>query len=229
MSEELIKLIGVSRIFKKDSNIIRVLDEVNLTIKRNEYIAIIGIPASGKSTLINILACVDKSTSGEYFFEGTDVFSMNEEQLFSIRNQKVGFIPRTFVLLPSYSVLDNVLLFLRYAGFPRHICVRKAKRELLKVGLYDVMNCKPEVLTVEQLKRAAIAQALVTNPLIILADEPTENLSSKSSEKIMSLLTKIHSEGKTVVFVTKNSNIAKYAHKIVEICNGKLKFEACYE
>ncbi len=202
--------------------IVRALRSVTLNINKNEYVAIMGPSGSGKSTLMNLLGCLDTPTSGSYILNGTDVSKMEDDLLAEIRNKEIGFVFQTFNLLPRYTALENITLPLIYAG------IQKAEREemaietLEHVGLGDRMTHKPNELSGGQKQRVAIARALVNNPSIILADEPTGNLDSKTSIDIMGLLDEIHRNGNTVIVVTHEADIAKHAARIIRLFDGEV-------
>ncbi|MCH7614019.1 MAG: ABC transporter ATP-binding protein [Candidatus Marinimicrobia bacterium] len=219
----MIKLRGVKRYYDVGGEIVRALDGVDLTIKYNEYISIMGPSGSGKSTMMNMIGCLDSPTEGTYEFEGEKVHEMDDNQLASIRNRKIGFVFQTFNLLPKLTALRNVELPLIYANVPREDRLEKAKIALEKVSLLDRMHHKPNELSGGQRQRVAIARALVTNPSIILADEPTGNLDSKSGAEIMNVLDDLYNEGNTVILVTHEAYIAEHAHRTLHILDGKIK------
>lgn len=219
------KVIEINEIVKNyqvGSVIVRALRSVSLDIKRNEYVAIMGPSGSGKSTLMNILGCLDTPTKGQYVLNGTDVSKMEDDRLAEIRNKEIGFVFQTFNLLPRYTALENVTLPLIYAGVPRHERDDHAVKTLDLVGLGDRMTHKPNELSGGQRQRVAIARALINNPSIILADEPTGNLDSKTSYDIMDLLDKIHEDGNTVIVVTHEEDIARHAHRIIKLMDGEV-------
>ena len=220
---DLIKLQGVKRHYDVGGEIVRALDGVDLTINYNEYISIMGPSGSGKSTMMNMIGCLDSPTEGTYEFEGEKVHEMDDNQLASIRNRKIGFIFQTFNLLPKLTALRNVELPLIYANIPREDRLEKANVALEKVGLFDRMHHKPNELSGGQRQRVAIARALVTDPSIILADEPTGNLDSKSGVEIMDILDGLYQEGNTVILVTHEAYIAEHAHRTLHILDGKIK------
>ena len=203
--------------------IVRALRSVTLDINKNEYVAIMGPSGSGKSTLMNILGCLDTPTKGMYVLNGTDVSKMEDDRLAEIRNKEIGFVFQTFNLLPRYTALENVTLPLIYAGVPRHEREDHAKATLELVGLADRMTHKPNELSGGQRQRVAIARAMVNNPSIVLADEPTGNLDSKTSRDIMGLLDKIHDDGNTVIVVTHEEDIALHAHRIIKLMDGEIE------
>lgn len=204
------------------NEIINALDGVSLEIMPNQYVAIMGPSGSGKSTLMNILGCLDTPSEGSYFLNGTDVSGMDDNELARTRNKEIGFVFQTFNLLPRSTALENVALPLVYAGKGRIERLEIAEKVLESVGLKDRMMHRPNELSGGQRQRVAIARALVNNPSILLADEPTGNLDSKTSFEIMGLLQQLHDEGHTVILVTHEEDIAKYAHHIIRLKDGKL-------
>lgn len=198
------------------------LKGVDLDIEKNEYLAIMGPSGSGKSTLMNIIGCLDTPTSGDYILNGKDVHDMDDDELAGIRNKEIGFVFQTFNLLPRYSALENVTLPLIYAGVPKLDREKVAVETLTQVGLADRMTHKPNELSGGQRQRVAIARALVNKPSIILADEPTGNLDSKTSIDIMGLLDEIHRQGNTVIVVTHEEDIAKHAARIIRLFDGEI-------
>jgi putative ABC transport system ATP-binding protein len=205
--------------------IVRALRSVSLNIDKNEYVAIMGPSGSGKSTLMNLLGCLDTPTSGSYILNGTDVSKMEDDRLAEIRNKEIGFVFQTFNLLPRYTALENVTLPLIYAGISRTDREKQAIETLKQVGLSDRMTHKPNELSGGQRQRVAIARALVNNPSIILADEPTGNLDSKTSIDIMGLLDDIHRNGNTVIVVTHEEDIAKHAARIIRLFDGEISHD----
>jgi putative ABC transport system ATP-binding protein len=220
--DKVIEIHEIVKNYQVGTVIVRALRSVSLTINRNEYVAIMGPSGSGKSTLMNILGCLDTPTKGQYILNGTDVSKMEDDRLAEIRNKEIGFVFQTFNLLPRYSALENVTLPLIYAGVPRHEREEQAKVTLDEVGLGDRMTHKPNELSGGQRQRVAIARALVNKPSIILADEPTGNLDSKTSFDIMGLLDKIHELGNTVIVVTHEEDIARHAHRIIKLMDGEV-------
>ncbi|HHU98851.1 MAG: ABC transporter ATP-binding protein [Bacteroidales bacterium] len=218
----MIEIKGIVKNYQVGTVIVRALRSVSLDISRNEYVAIMGPSGSGKSTLMNILGCLDTPTKGEYILNGTDVSKMADDRLAEIRNKEIGFVFQTFNLLPRYTALENVTLPLIYAGVPRHEREDLAVKTLDLVGLGDRMTHKPNELSGGQRQRVAIARALINNPSIILADEPTGNLDSKTSRDIMALLDKIHEDGNTVIVVTHEEDIARHAHRIIKLMDGEV-------
>ncbi|HOJ36976.1 MAG TPA: ABC transporter ATP-binding protein [Ignavibacteriales bacterium] len=226
---KLIEVIDLYKIYKVGSEEVRALDGVSLEIYKNEYISIMGPSGSGKTTLMHILGCLDTPTKGRYILNDTDVSVMNDNQLAKIRNKEIGFVFQTFNLLARSTALHNVELPLIYAGLDKETRIEKAKKALESVGLSERMNHKPNELSGGQRQRVAIARALVTNPSIILADEPTGNLDSKSGEEIMSIFYQLHKAGNTIIVVTHEEDVARHAEKIIRIRDGKIeKIENVY-
>ncbi len=195
---------------------------VDLTIERNEYVALIGPSGSGKSTLMNLLGCLDTPSEGKYVLNGRDTSSMNDNELAKVRNQEIGFIFQSFHLLPRMSVLHNVMQPLVYRGIPSAERVKMATQALTKVGLSHRMAHRPNQLSGGQRQRVAVARALVGNPSILLADEPTGNLDSKTSEEIMALFDELHQQGQTVIVVTHEPDIAAHCHRTIRVSDGKI-------
>lgn len=202
---------------------IKALNNVSLNIKKGEYLAIMGASGSGKSTLMNILGCLDVPTSGDYFLNGKNVSVMNDRELAKIRNMEIGFVFQTFNLLPRSTALHNVELPLIYAKMAAAARIEKAKQTLELVGLTDRMSHKPNELSGGQRQRVAVARALVNNPSIILADEPTGNLDSQTSNEIMQLLDKIHKAGNTIILVTHEHDISEYANRVIHLKDGQIE------
>ena len=202
---------------------VEALRSISLEINNNEYVAIMGPSGSGKSTLMNLVGCLDTATSGSYILNGIDVSKMEDNQLAEIRNREIGFIFQTFNLLPRYTALENVTLPLVYAGSGKTERIERAKATLDSVGLADRMDHKPNELSGGQRQRVAAARALVNNPSIILADEPTGNLDSKTSLDIMRLFGMIHAKGNTIIVVTHEESIARYAHRIIRLFDGEIE------
>lgn len=218
-----INIKDIKKIYKVGNQEVRALDGVDLVINRNEYVAIMGPSGSGKSTMMNILGCLDSPTSGQYVLNGTDVSSMQDTELAEVRNKEIGFIFQSFNLLPRYSALENVALPLIYSGETRAAREERAERALQSVDLTDRMHHKPNELSGGQRQRVAVARALVNNPSMILADEPTGNLDSKTSIDIMKLFEKIHNNGNTIIVVTHEEDIARHAHRIIRLRDGKVE------
>jgi putative ABC transport system ATP-binding protein len=202
---------------------VHALQGVSLSIQRNEYVAIMGPSGSGKSTLMNIIGCLDTPTSGQYLFNGVNVSEMNDNDLAKIRNKEIGFVFQTFNLLPRSDALHNVELPLIYAGVSSGERKRRAKETLEHVQLGDRAHHKPNELSGGQRQRVAVARALVTRPSIILADEPTGNLDSKTGEEIMALFEELHRQGNTIILVTHEADIAEHAHREIRLRDGKIE------
>ena len=211
---------NLSRQFRIGTVTINALNEVSFAVNKNEFVALMGASGSGKSTLMNLIGCLDSATSGSYNLNGTNVKEMDENSLANVRNKEIGFIFQTFNLLPRYTALENVILPLIYAGIKKEAREIMAKKALGNVGLSDRMTHKPNELSGGQRQRVAIARALVNNPSIILADEPTGNLDSETSIEIMKLFQKIHQKGNTIIVVTHEEDIAKYAGRIIRLKDG---------
>ena len=219
----LISLNSIKRHYDVGSELVRALDGVDVSINSNEYISIMGPSGSGKSTLMNIIGCLDTPTHGTYQFEGELVHEMDDDQLASIRNRKIGFVFQTFNLLPKSTALRNVEVPLIYSNIPKIERLEMARNSLISVGLEDRLDHKPNELSGGQRQRVAIARALVNNPSIILADEPTGNLDSKSGIEIMKILYDLHQKGNTIILVTHEKEIAMHASRIITIFDGKIK------
>jgi putative ABC transport system ATP-binding protein len=222
MNNEVIRLEEITRYFRVGLEEVQALRGVSLVINKNEFVALMGPSGSGKSTLMNLLGCLDTPTSGAYFLNQYDVSKLNDNDLAEIRNKEIGFIFQTFNLLPRSTALENVMLPLVYAGFSKSERLDKATKALESVGLGDRMNHKPNELSGGQRQRVATARALVNKPSLILADEPTGNLDSRTSDEIMGLLDEIHQAGNTIILVTHEETIARYAHRIVRLIDGKI-------
>ena len=223
---DLINLSDIYKIYNVGGEEVRALDGVDLTINSNEYLAIMGPSGSGKSTMMNMIGCLDTPSSGIYHFEGEEVHIMDDAQLASIRNRKIGFVFQTFNLLPKASALHNVEIPLVYANIKKEKRIEMASKALKDVGLEDRMHHKPNELSGGQRQRVAIARALVNNPSIILADEPTGNLDSKSGHEIMKIFDELHRSGNTIILVTHEDDIAKYSNRIVRLLDGKVVSDA---
>jgi putative ABC transport system ATP-binding protein len=223
MSSPVIELNNITRSFRIGEMEVNALRGVNLMIKKGEYVALMGPSGSGKSTLMNILGCLDTPTSGSYSLNGTDVSHLSDNELAEIRNKEIGFVFQTFNLLARSTSLDNVALPLVYAGFSRKQRLEKARMGLTSVGLADRMEHKPNELSGGQRQRVAIARALVNDPSIILADEPTGNLDTKTSVEIMELMEEIHRKGNTVIIVTHEEDIARRAKRVVRLRDGVIE------
>lgn len=217
------KIIDLEKIVKNyyiGTIVVKALQSVSINISKNEYVAIMGPSGSGKSTLMNILGCLDTATHGKYVLNGTDVSKMDDNALADVRNAEIGFVFQTFNLLPRYTALENVMLPLIYAGKPKSYREERAMKVLTDVGLDDRTHHKPNELSGGQRQRVAVARAMVNDPSIILADEPTGNLDSKTSEDIMTLFEEIHERGNTMIVVTHEAEIAKHAHRIIRLKDG---------
>ena len=211
---------NLSRQFRVGTVTINALNKVSFAVNKNEFVALMGASGSGKSTLMNLIGCLDSATSGSYNLNGTNVKEMDENSLANVRNKEIGFIFQTFNLLPRYTALENVILPLIYAGIKKEEREIMAETALENVGLSDRMTHKPNELSGGERQRVAIARALVNNPSIILADEPTGNLDSETSIEIMKLFQKIHQKGNTIIVVTHEEDIAKYAGRIIRLKDG---------
>ncbi|MBQ83391.1 MAG: ABC transporter ATP-binding protein [Candidatus Marinimicrobia bacterium] len=220
---DLISLNSIKRYYDVGGEVVRALDGVDLVIRPNEYISIMGPSGSGKSTLMNMIGCLDTPTNGTYEFEGELVHEMDDNQLASIRNRKIGFVFQTFNLLPKATALRNVEVPLIYANISRMERLELAKESLTAVGLGDRMHHKPSELSGGQRQRVAIARALVNSPSIILADEPTGNLDSKSGVEIMKIFDELHDKGNTIILVTHEEYIADHADRTIHLFDGKVK------
>jgi putative ABC transport system ATP-binding protein len=220
MANPLIKITNIKRDFPLGNEIVYVLKGIDLEINKGEYVALMGPSGSGKSTLMNILGCLDTPTSGTYILNGKYVSEMQDDELAGIRNKEIGFVFQTFNLMPRTTALDNVALPMVYAGHSKSERVERATEVLTQVGLNDRMDHKPNQLSGGQRQRVAVARALVNKPSIILADEPTGNLDSKTSVEIMNLFNEIHANGNTVILVTHEEDIAAYAHRIIRLRDG---------
>ncbi|MAY82884.1 MAG: macrolide ABC transporter ATP-binding protein [Flavobacteriales bacterium] len=224
MNEEvIIKIEDLVRNFQLGKQLIKVLKEISLQINRNEYVALMGPSGSGKSTLMNILGCLDTPTSGNYWLNKQLVSSLSDDELAEIRNKEIGFVFQTFNLLPRATALDNVALPLIYAGYSKQEREERAAEVLEQVGLGDRMKHKPNELSGGQRQRVAVARAIVNRPSIILADEPTGNLDSKTSYEIMALFDEIHKNGNTIILVTHEEDIAQHAHRIIRLKDGEVE------
>lgn len=216
----LLEIRDIKRDFKLGNEVLHVLKGIWLSIEKGEYVALMGPSGSGKSTLMNILGCLDTPTSGEYILNGRDVSKLSDGELADIRNKEIGFVFQTFNLMPRTTALDNVALPMIYAGIEKSKRRERATEVLELVGLGDRMMHKPNELSGGQRQRVAVARALVNHPSIILADEPTGNLDSKTSYEIMALFDEIHQKGNTVILVTHEEDIAQHAHRIIRLRDG---------
>ena len=227
--EKIIELSKIVKNYKIGTIIVRALRSVSLDIDRNEYVAIMGPSGSGKSTLMNLIGCLDTPTSGKYVLNNKDVSKLDDNQLADIRNNEIGFVFQTFNLLPRYTALENVTLPLIYAGFSKADRLERAKEVLESVSLSDRITHKPNELSGGQRQRVAVARALVNHPSIILADEPTGNLDSKTSIDIMNLFDDIHELGNTIIVVTHEEDIAKRARRVVRLMDGEVESDVINE
>ncbi|MFV8334065.1 ABC transporter ATP-binding protein [Flavobacterium sp.] len=223
MANPLIQITNIKRDFVLGNEIVYVLKGIDLQINKGEYVALMGPSGSGKSTLMNLLGCLDTPTSGSYILNGKDVSQMRDDELAEIRNKEIGFVFQTFNLLPRTTALDNVALPMIYAGFSKSERKTRATEVLEQVNLADRMDHQPNQLSGGQRQRVAIARALVNKPSIILADEPTGNLDSKTSLEIMKLFGDIHANGNTVILVTHEEEIAAYAHRVIRLRDGLIE------
>ena len=221
--ERIIHLSNITRIYDMGAEQIHALEGISVQISKNEYVAVMGPSGSGKSTLMNILGCLDTPTSGLYELNGTNVSEMNDNELARVRNKEIGFVFQTFNLLPRSDALHNVELPLVYGGVPRDVRKQLAREALEHVGLGDRTHHKPNELSGGQRQRVAIARALVNKPSIILADEPTGNLDTKTGDEIMALIEELHRRGNTIIIVTHEEYIAEHAHRIIRLRDGKVE------
>ncbi|MEN7546335.1 ABC transporter ATP-binding protein [Rapidithrix thailandica] len=226
---EVIRTKDISRTYQMGSETINALKSISIQINRGEYVAFMGPSGSGKSTLMNIIGCLDSPSGGAYFLNGQDVSNMSENELAEVRNKEIGFVFQTFNLLPRSSSIENVALPLVYAGYSKAEREEKALQALENVGLGNRYKHKPNELSGGQRQRVAIARALVNNPSIILADEPTGNLDTKTSYDIMDLFDQLHSMGNTIIMVTHEEDIAQYAHRIVRMRDGLIETDQANE
>ncbi len=218
--QEIIRLNDIQKFYKVGTQTVKALRSITLSIYKNEYVALMGASGSGKSTLMNILGCLDTPTSGQYYLNGKDVSKLDDNRLAEIRNKEIGFVFQTFNLLPRSTALENVMLPLVYAGLSKTRRIEKAKSTLESVQLSDRITHKPNELSGGQRQRVAVARALVNDPSIILADEPTGNLDSKTSIEMMGLFEEIHKAGNTLIVVTHEEDIARHAHRIIRLRDG---------
>jgi len=220
LDHSLIKVRDLAKIYQIGTQEVHALRSIDLDIHKNEFVALMGPSGSGKSTLMNIIGCLDTPSRGSYFLNGQDVSNMEDDELAEVRNREIGFVFQTFNLLPRYSALENVALPLIYKGVSKSERQERANEVLHHVGLGDRIDHKPNELSGGQRQRVAVARALVNNPAIILADEPTGNLDTKTSYEIMGLLDEIHSQGNTIILVTHEEDIAEHAKRIVRLRDG---------
>ena len=214
---------NVFRTYEMGDQVLNALDGVDVDIQRNEYLAIVGASGSGKSTMMNIIGCLDRATRGEYLLNGTNVGTMSEAELARARNRDIGFIFQSFNLLSRASALKNVMQPLVYRGIPLAERKRIASEALERVGLGDRLNSLPNQLSGGQRQRVAISRALVGHPAILLADEPTGNLDSKTSQEIMALIDQLHDEGQTIIIVTHEPDIASHCERVIQLADGRIE------
>jgi putative ABC transport system ATP-binding protein len=219
----IIDIKNITKLYEMGVEKLYALKGVDVKIERNEYVAIMGPSGSGKSTLMNIIGCLDTPTSGDYSLNGKDVHEMDDDELAEIRNKEIGFVFQTFNLLPRSDALHNVELPLIYSGLSKHDRIKRAEESLANVGLADRMKHKPNELSGGQRQRVAVARALVNHPSIILADEPTGNLDTKTGEEIMALFAELNKEGNTIILVTHEEDIARHANRIIKIRDGMIE------
>jgi len=223
--ESLINFDKICKNYKVGNEIVRALKSIDLVIRKGEYVAIMGPSGSGKSTMMNIIGCLDTPTSGQYILNGTDVSKMTDDRLAEIRNKEIGFVFQTFNLLPRYTSLENVMLPMVYAGKSKKERIERSQEMLENVGLADRVLHRPNELSGGQRQRVSLARALVNHPSIILADEPTGNLDSKTSLEIMSLFKEIHLKGNTIIIVTHEEFIAQHAKRIIRLMDGEIELD----
>ncbi|MDX2280836.1 MAG: ABC transporter ATP-binding protein [Saprospiraceae bacterium] len=225
----LISIRNLNKTYQMGAEVVEALKNVSLEIEKNEYVALMGPSGSGKSTLMNLVGCLDSPTRGEYWLNGIEVSTMDDSELAEVRNKQIGFVFQTFNLMPRLSALENVALPLVYAGVRKEERLDRARQVLESVGLGDRVGHKPNELSGGQRQRVAVARALVNNPAIILADEPTGNLDTKTSYEIMGLFETIHQLGNTVILVTHEQDIAQHAHRIVRLRDGLIETDIANE
>lgn len=228
MSEQILNMTGITKTYVMGEEEQVVLNHISLTVNRGDFVAILGPSGSGKSTLMNLIGCLDSPTSGDYFLSNQKVDELDESELAAIRNKEVGFVFQQFQLLPRLSAIQNVELPLVYAGVAEKERRRRAAEMLIRVGLGEKLQNRPNQLSGGQQQRVAIARAMVTEPTILLADEPTGALDQKTGQQIMELFHELHQEGKTIIMITHDIEIAKNASRIVHILDGKLREEYTY-
>jgi putative ABC transport system ATP-binding protein len=221
--ETIIHLDSIIKNYFVGTQVVEALRSISTSINRNEYVAIMGPSGSGKSTLMNIIGCLDTPTGGNYILNGKDVSKLEDNQLAEIRNNEIGFVFQTFNLLPRYTALENIMLPLIYAGFSKHERIKRAEEVIESVGLSDRRTHRPNELSGGQRQRVALGRALVNRPSIILADEPTGNLDSKTSIDIMGLFQAIHMKGNTIIVVTHEEDIARHARRIIRLMDGQIE------
>lgn len=221
--KEIIRTEDLTKIYQMGQLKVTALKSIDIVINENEYVALMGPSGSGKSTLMNLLGCLDTPTSGKYILNDYDVSTMSDSELAEIRNKQIGFVFQTFNLLPRLSALENVALPLVYGGVSRSARIERAEEVLQQVGLADRMDHQPNELSGGQRQRVAIARALVSRPSIILADEPTGNLDTKTSIEIMEIFEKVHNNGNTIIIVTHEPDISEHAHRIIKLRDGEIE------
>ncbi|MDP4087716.1 MAG: ABC transporter ATP-binding protein [Bacillota bacterium] len=228
IQKEIIKMTEISKVYKMGSNILKALDNVNLTICSGEYVAIVGPSGAGKSTLMNIIGCLDKPTAGEYILDGLNT-KCSDNKLAEIRNKKIGFIFQNYNLLPKLNIFENVQLPMLYAGYSNKEMKERALEAIKKVGLETHLKHRPSELSGGQMQRVAIARALVGDPQIILADEPTGALDSKTGKEVLNMLTELNKEGNTIIMITHDREIAAYAKRMVTVRDGRITSDTLNE
>ena len=228
-AKDVIRTEHISKVYVMGTEAVHALRDISITIKEGEYVALMGPSGSGKSTLMNMIGCLDTPSGGQYFLDGQDVSRMTDNQLAEVRNKKIGFVFQTFNLLPRSTALDNVTLPLIYAGLSKSARIERGEQVLNQVGLGDRMTHQPNELSGGQRQRVAVARALVNNPALILADEPTGNLDSKTSIEIMGLFEEIHKSGNTIIVVTHEEDIAQHAHRIIRLKDGLVETDEVNE
>ncbi len=229
MNNQVIEINEIKKFYHVGTEVVKALQGVTLSIMPGEYVAIMGPSGSGKSTLMNIIGALDTPTGGRYVLNGTDVSRLSDDSLAEIRNKEIGFVFQTFNLLPRYTALENAVLPLIYAGVSKHDRLERGKHVMDSVGLTDRMHHRPNEMSGGQRQRVAVARALINKPSIILADEPTGNLDSKTSVDIMRLFDEIHKQGNTIILVTHEEDIAQHAHRIIRLRDGLIESDLINE
>jgi len=229
MDNQVIQISDIKKFYHVGTEVVKALQGVSISIAKGEYVAIMGPSGSGKSTLMNIIGALDTPTGGQYILNGTDVSRLADDRLAEIRNKEIGFVFQTFNLLPRYTALENAMLPLIYAGVSKNERLNKGKVVMESVGLTDRMHHRPNEMSGGQRQRVAVARALINNPSIILADEPTGNLDSKTSVDIMRLFNEIHCNGNTIIIVTHEEDIAQHAHRIIRLRDGFVESDVINE